>query len=179
MGFESTITCIRATCPFQIWRTRILYYFQLRFHFPWEKFLRLKHWNVILSQILNVVKLTDNIYPCNNLTHFEYEVRSMTGNGNYVNLLKTVWKTKLVKWLIDLKICRSVCPAPPPDAFPPASSGSSNSPPLSKVSSKPFPESTLISFAWTNTSSRRTKTPSSVVNSKLSGNSLPLSPQEM
>merc|ERR1711934_261257 len=60
-----------------------------------------------------------------------------------------------------------------------SSSGSSNSPPLSKVSSKPFPESTLISFAWTNTSSRRTKTPSSVVNSKLSGNSLPLSPQEM
>merc|ERR1711956_113350 len=52
-------------------------------------------------------------------------------------------------------IARSVCPAPPPDAFHPAFSGSSNSPPLSKVSSKPFPESTLISFAWTNTSSRK------------------------
>ena len=44
----------------------------------------------MLSQILKIVKLTDNIYPCNSLTHFEYEVRSMTGNGNYVNLLKTV-----------------------------------------------------------------------------------------
>ena len=46
----------------------------------------------MLSQILKIVKLTDNIYPCNSLKNFEYEVRSMTGNGNYVNLLKTVWK---------------------------------------------------------------------------------------
>merc|ERR1719192_963741 len=67
----------------------------------------------------------------------------------------------------------------PPDVFLPASSGSSNFPHLSKVSSKPFPESTLNSFAWTNMNLRRTRAHSSVVNLKLSGNSLPLSPKEM
>ena len=46
--------------------TRIFYYFQLRFHFPWEKFLRLQHrflesWNWLITfipatvwQILNM-----------------------------------------------------------------------------------------------------------------------------
>ena len=27
-------------------------------------------------------------YACNSLTNFEYEVYAMTGNGNYLNLLK-------------------------------------------------------------------------------------------
>ena len=31
-------------------------------------------------------------YACNSLTNFEYEVYAMTGNGNYVNLLKLAWK---------------------------------------------------------------------------------------
>merc|ERR1712066_971929 len=79
----------------------------------------------------------------------------------------------------SLSIARLVYRVPPQDAFLPASSGSSNSPLLSKVSSKPFPESILNSFAWTNTNLRRTRTHFSVVNSKLSGNSLPLSPKEM
>merc|ERR1712045_410839 len=76
-------------------------------------------------------------------------------------------------------IARSVCLAPQPDAFQLASSGSSNCLLLSRVSSKPFLESTLISFAWTNMNLKRTRTHSSVANSKLSGNSLPLSPKEM
>ena len=31
-------------------------------------------------------------YVCNSLTNFEYEVYAMTGNGNYLNLLKLAWK---------------------------------------------------------------------------------------
>ena len=39
-----------------------------------------------------IVKLTDHTSACNSLTNFEYEPHAMTGNGNYVNLLKLGWK---------------------------------------------------------------------------------------
>ena len=35
-----------------------------------------------------IVRLTDNTCLCNSLTNYEYVVHTMTGNGNYVNLLK-------------------------------------------------------------------------------------------
>ena len=38
------------------------------------------------------VKMTDRTCACNSLTNFEYEGHTMTGNGNYVNLLKVSWK---------------------------------------------------------------------------------------
>ena len=38
------------------------------------------------------VKLIDLTYVCNSLTHFENEVNKLTGNGNYVDLLKPAWK---------------------------------------------------------------------------------------
>ena len=40
--------------------------------------------------------MTDHNYVINNLTSFEYEVHTNTGNGNYVNQLKLVW-SKFVK----------------------------------------------------------------------------------
>jgi hypothetical protein len=42
--------------------------------------------------IQKFVKLTDKTYACNSLTNFEYYVPSMTGNGNYMNLLELPWK---------------------------------------------------------------------------------------
>ena len=38
------------------------------------------------------VKLTGNTCFCNDLTNFEYQVRAMTRNENYVNLFKLAWK---------------------------------------------------------------------------------------
>ena len=32
------------------------------------------------------MKLTGHSFSCNTLTNFEYHMRAMTGNGNYVNL---------------------------------------------------------------------------------------------
>jgi hypothetical protein len=54
-------------------------------------------------RLKKIVKLTGN---CNDLTHFEYEVRSMTRNGNYMNLLKLAWKNlwQPYFWLV-LAIC--------------------------------------------------------------------------
>ena len=39
-----------------------------------------------------IVKLTDHNSACNSLTNFEYDPHAMTGNGNYVNLLKLGFK---------------------------------------------------------------------------------------
>jgi len=38
------------------------------------------------------VKLTGYTNAYNSLTNFEYEVNELTGNGNYVNLLKLAGK---------------------------------------------------------------------------------------
>ena len=35
-----------------------------------------------------IVKLTNYTSACNSWTNFEYDPHAMTGNGNYVNLLK-------------------------------------------------------------------------------------------
>ena len=49
------------------------------------------------QKLLNFfVKLTGHTYACNILTDFEYAVRVITGNGNYVDLLQSICK-KLVK----------------------------------------------------------------------------------
>ena len=45
-----------------------------------------------------VVKITDHTCACNDLTNFEYEGHSTTGNGSYVNLQETCLE-KLVKSL--------------------------------------------------------------------------------
>ena len=41
---------------------------------------------------LEFVKLIDLTYVCNSLTHFEYEVNKLTGNGNCMDLLKPAGK---------------------------------------------------------------------------------------
>jgi hypothetical protein len=38
------------------------------------------------------VKLTDHTYVCNDLTSFEYEAHTMTGNGSYLKMLEFAWK---------------------------------------------------------------------------------------
>lgn len=40
------------------------------------------------KDIQNSVKLTDHICYCYDLTNFEYQVHTMTGNGSYVNILE-------------------------------------------------------------------------------------------
>ena len=40
------------------------------------------------------MKLTDHVNVYNSLTNFEYEVIEITGNGNYVNLLKFAGKNR-------------------------------------------------------------------------------------
>ena len=40
------------------------------------------------------VKLTDRTYACKSLTNFQFSAHNITGNGNYINLLKI---KKLVK----------------------------------------------------------------------------------
>ena len=41
-------------------------------------------------KVEKIVKLTDHANACNSLTKFEYEVRELTRNGIYVNLMKLV-----------------------------------------------------------------------------------------
>ena len=42
--------------------------------------------NAKTRQKIRSVKLTEHTCHCNDLTNFQYQVRSMTGNGNQVNL---------------------------------------------------------------------------------------------
>ena len=42
--------------------------------------------------IKKFVKVTGLSYVCNSLTDFEYEVHTMTGNGNHLNMLKFTLK---------------------------------------------------------------------------------------
>ena len=42
-----------------------------------------------------IVKLTDHIYVGSSLSNFKYKANAMTGNGNYVNLLKLDLKSSL------------------------------------------------------------------------------------
>ena len=42
--------------------------------------------------IRKFVKSTGHTYACNNLTSFAYVAYAITGNGNYANLLKSIWK---------------------------------------------------------------------------------------
>ena len=76
-------------------------------------------------------------------------------------------------------LLRSVFPALPLAASPPACSENSNCPLPTRASSRPFPVSTSKSCAWTNTKLRRKKTRFSGVNSRSSKSSLPLSPTAM
>ena len=41
-------------------------------------------------RFIKFVKLTGYTYACHDLTNFEYQMRTMTGNGSYVNLFKFV-----------------------------------------------------------------------------------------
>ena len=47
------------------------------------------------NEIQIFVKFTDRTYACNDLTNFEGEAQAMTGNGNYVNMLKLACKNSL------------------------------------------------------------------------------------
>ena len=49
------------------------------------------------NEIQKFVKLTDRTDACNDLTNFEGEAQAMTGNGNYVNMLKLACKNLLNK----------------------------------------------------------------------------------
>ena len=51
------------------------------------------------NEIQKFVKLNDRVYACNDLTNFEGEAQAMTGNGNYVNMLKLACKN----WLHKMK----------------------------------------------------------------------------
>ena len=109
LGFVSTITCIRVTSSFQMrqdattfwflkWNNWNFISFSIKIPFPLGKILEIETRKCntksdFKNREIHWVRLTlDDTYPCNSLTNFEYEVRSMTGNGNYLNLLKTVWK---------------------------------------------------------------------------------------
>ena len=51
-------------------------------------------------QFKKFVKLTSHTCSCNDLTNFEYQVRAMTGNGNFANLFEFAeefWKSHQVK----------------------------------------------------------------------------------
>ena len=45
-----------------------------------------------------IVKLTDHTYACSSLTNFLYDMNPISGNGNYVNLLKLAWKNSWNKF---------------------------------------------------------------------------------
>ena len=45
------------------------------------------------NDIQNSVKLTDHTCYYNDLTNFEYQVRTMTGNGSYVNMRENAGKS--------------------------------------------------------------------------------------
>ena len=38
------------------------------------------------------VKVTGHTFFCNDLTNFKYQMRAMTGNGNFANLFEFAWK---------------------------------------------------------------------------------------
>ena len=46
--------------------------------------------------IKKVVKLPDHANVYKSFTNFEYEVNEMTGNENYVNLLKLAWNHEIM-----------------------------------------------------------------------------------
>ena len=60
-----------------------------------------KSQNPVKNLIQKFVKPTDHTCACNDLTSFEYEVHTMTGNGSYVNLKKLAWQNSWnhIKWI--------------------------------------------------------------------------------
>ena len=51
-------------------------------------------------RFLKFVKVTGHTFSCNDLTNFKYQVRAMTGNGNFANLFEFTWKNSgnLIRW---------------------------------------------------------------------------------
>ena len=54
----------------------------------WAKWHKTRH----KLDFKKIVRLTDHTYAQNSLTDFEYGAHAMTGNGNYVNRLKSLKK---------------------------------------------------------------------------------------